>query len=114
MTICIDTRSIHPHMAPLAACVRDLLPKSDSLTYVYRSTPNDPNRAKGAKGLVDDIAKYWDGNTSGAVRDTVLKSEVLIENHRDFGIIEERLRNSRLTIYQSERWFKPIDVGVLI
>lgn len=114
MKICIDTRSIHPHMAPLAAIVRDLLPESDNLTYVYRSTPNDPNRAMGAKGLVDDIAKYWDGNASGVARDTVLLSDVLIENHRDFCLIEERLRNSRLTIYQSERWFKPINVGVLL
>ena len=114
MKVCLDTRSIHPHMAPLAACVRDLLPKSDSLTYVYRSTPNDPNRAKGANGLVDDIALYWDGDSSGAVKDAVRLSDALIENHRDFNIMEERLRNRRLTIYQSERWFKPIGAGYLV
>lgn len=108
MRICIDTRSIHPHMAPLAARLNMLLSDADRLTYVYRSTPSDPNRAEGAKGLVDDIALFWDGEKDDAGRTCVMTSDILLENHRDFELMEERLQDGRLTIYQSERWFKPV------
>lgn len=113
MKICFDTRSIHPHMAPLASCLKCLLP-SDNIVYVYRSTPNDPNRAVGAHGLVDDIAVFWDGLLASEASKHVLESDVLIENHRDFDIMEERGRRGLLTIYQSERWFKPIKFLVAI
>ena len=114
MTYCIDTRSIHPHMAPFVASLKANLCSNDSVAYVYRGTPNDPNRAVGAKGLVDDIAIFWDGESDDYGRKCVMTSDVLIENHRDFELIEERIRQDRFTVYQSERWFKPLRIGVTI
>lgn len=104
MTICFDTRSIHPHMAPLGASLRHLV-GDGCFRYFYRSTPNDPFRASGAKGLVDDVAEF----VSETVDASKLSDyDVILENHRDFDLIEDCLDQGKVVFYQSERWFKPI------
>lgn len=105
MTLCINTNSVHPHMAPMAAHLKGLLPNG-AFRYFYHGKPADSYRATGACGLVDDVAELI--SESDSHNGKFDSYDVLVENRREFDVIERHLSLGKVVFYQSERWFKPI------
>lgn len=105
MKVVLNTVSVTPHMVPFALELSKRLAPGD-LVYIDRGSPDDPNRAVGVRETVGELLRPW----TGSAEDNRLlrEADILIQNIRDFDLMNDRARNGRLTVYQSERWFKPI------
>lgn len=102
--------SVSPHQAPLALELSKNYDAGDVVMY-YTGKPADPFRATGVYNTVSHIAKHWDG----AEEDERLYrfAENVLENHREYDRIEDRLSRSKSVFHTSERWFKPIRIPLL-
>lgn len=99
--VAISTISISPH---LMSAWKPFTRLVDEAVYYYHTAVHEPSRA----------IFGWDNEVS--VRAKLVGPEnrheleevpVLIECMRDVGLIERRLKKGLVTIYSSERWFRP-------
>lgn len=99
--VAISTISISPHLMSMWRRFAQLV---DGAVYYYHTDVHDRVRA----------IFGWDNEAS--VRTELVRTEnrqdlekvpALIETMRDLDLIQRRLRKGLLTVYSSERWFKP-------
>lgn len=104
MKLVLYTNSISPHQLPLA---RELVARFglDEYLYLYTTERTSERADLGWNDRTDGIhvEKLNQGN-----RHWLVDAEVVMSGVRDFDLFERRVSAGRLTIYSSERWFKPI------
>ena len=106
MNFVINTNVVSPHTVPLTVAL-NALHCFESVSYVYTLNSAERFRTEGEyekiKALAIDSTR--DHKLSRRIS---LEADCLMENVRDFDVMEERTRQGKNTIYCSERWFKPI------
>lgn len=103
----IDINVVSPHIAPLALALRDL--GVGDVKYVYTGVPSDRFRSAEVYEKIREIAVSSPNNRS-AIRELVEGADFVMENVRDFDLMERRVAAKHPTAYSSERWFKPIRI----
>ena len=107
MKFCLYTNGISPHQLPLSEEVAARV-GGENYNYIYTEGGSDKYRAIGwyDKIAVKTIQGKYQGQNSFV--DNILSSvDVLLSGIRDVTLFEKRSRNGYMTIYSSERWFKP-------
>ena len=101
MKIAISTISVSPHILAVWQFVEKRL---SNAIYYYHAAKHDSDREKFG----------WSNDAEVRVEMVTPENQcelesvsVLIETMRDFELISRRVRHGRLTVYFSERWFKP-------
>ena len=105
MKYVINTNVASPHTVPLALALAGILGDAN-VAYAYYRQPSDPIRSKDEYEKVSRIA-IDARNDVNLARDASLASDVLIENVRDFDVMDKRAELRKPTFYVSERWFRP-------
>jgi glycosyltransferase involved in cell wall biosynthesis len=100
-----------PHQLPLA---RELLRRLglDNFRYVYR----DADQAERAElgwnmGGADEPWQLHIGTNPEETHELIENAEVLLTGMREIDLFERRSAKGLKTFYQTERWFKPIDMA---
>lgn len=100
-----------PHQLPLA---RELLHRlgADNFRYVYR----DANQADRAQlgwnmGIADEPWQLHIGSHPDEAKELIENADVLLTGMREIDLFERRSAKGLKTFYQTERWFKPIDMA---
>lgn len=110
MKIAFYTNVISPHTAPL---VRALACYTKDIVYIYNQRGGEPCRSEHAlKGLEDQSLYLFDDQRRAM--QLLEDSECLITGVRDLKLMEKRVANGKVTLYQSERWFKPICLASML
>ncbi len=108
MKIVFHTLCVSPHQLPLAReIVGDI--GEENYRYIYDEPLSQDRRSLGW----NDANEKWMtcfADAPDASRRLMLEADVLISGSRDLDIFEERAARNKLTIYTSERWFKPIPI----
>ena len=107
----LNTNVVSPHTVPLAIALKNHAKQSD-VSYAYCSMPSDPVRSKNEYKKISGFSIDARSNKGIAIQAS-LDADVLIENVRDFDVIESRAKGRRPTFYVSERWFKPVRLDSL-
>ena len=108
MKIVIDTNMVSPHTAPLAAELAKLC-GDENVVYLVNEPPQEMFRTKCVYEYVNTILVDASKNRELAMK-LIDDADLVIENRRDFDLIQRRVSKGKLTFYVSERWFKPIDI----
>jgi len=95
---------VSPHTVPLAVELKGLV---GDFFYVYQAHGGEPFRTQKALEPIGECAVCEADNPAYA-RHILRNCDVLLSGVRDFALMKDRVENGLLTIYQSERWFKPI------
>lgn len=86
---------------------------ANNVQYVYTVPMPEERKKLGWSAEESDWIAFDDGNED--IRRALLDCDVLISSVRDIDLFEARGKAGKLTIYMSERWFKPIKVaGALV
>ena len=107
MTFIFYTNSVSPHQLPLASEMVKLFGE-DMYKYIYTDKLTD-ERLK--MGWSDSSIPKW-CKIGDATSKDLIESDVLMSGLRLLKVFEKRANLSKMTIYCSERWFKPI-IGFL-
>lgn len=107
MKFALLTNSISPHQLPLAYELARLL-GVENYRYVYTSELSQERRQLGWENS-EDIEWCRHGDETA---DELFEADVLMSGHRAIGLFERRAKQNKVTIYCSERWFKP-KIGIL-
>ena len=114
MRLCLLTTEVSPHQIPLARCLARLL-GADGFRYVAAGELEEDRRRLGWD--INSDCEKWilhpqksEAEAAEAERWTE-QADVLLSGIRDVGLMARRVLNGRLTLYMSERWFKP-PVGI--
>ena len=110
MRLCLLTTSVSPHQVPLARQL-GLLVGSDNFRYVATGDLDGERRRLGW-GISGDCERWILHLQKGAEEAEEASrwaegADVLLTGSRDVGLLERRIRNGKLNLYMSERWFKP-------
>ena len=108
MKVVVDTNMVSPHTAPLALALAKLCGGGE-IAYVVHEAAQEPFRTSAVYPLVKDIIYDATADDGGANKD-IQEADVVMENRRNFELMERRVLDNRPTFYVSERWFKPIDI----
>ena len=103
MKVAFYTNLVSPHTVPLAA---ELKKNIDSFVYIYQKHGGEPFRTGTALESMQDCA-ICEADEPERAGILLRECEVLLSGVRDFDLMQERIDKGMLTIYQSERWFKP-------
>lgn len=108
MTFAYVTLVLSPHQLPLCAALADLLPQGDFRCFIVQDLGDERKKL----GWNDDVPDWvllptTDPTELASRRKWLLEADVLLTSNRDMALLKERVLNSKLTIYTSERWFKP-------
>lgn len=109
MKVVLATNIISQHQMPIARRLADQLGE-DSFLYVAKDRNNPERRALGWTD--SDVPPWVDfGDTvvkKGKLRtDWILHADVVLCGTRDLCMLKKRQAHGKLTLYMSERWFKP-------
>lgn len=105
MKFVLYTNSVSPHQLPLAKELVELL-GADNYRYVYTTKRTDERRCLGWA----DETEHWiifEHDHRGEVHQMLETADVVMSTVRNLELFEHRIKNGLLTIYTSERWFKP-------
>ncbi len=105
LTVCLS-----PHQIPLAEAIVKRVGETN-----FRYISNKPVNRERVKLGWEDMERPWclsrgDDDTRAEVEEWCRNADVLFCYLREMDIFEERVRRGLLTIYVSERWFKPIEI----
>ena len=101
------TNSISPHQLPLADEIVKLLGVGN-YSYVYTESLSNERRKLGWNdALIADWCRQGDDSSA-----ELQSADILLSEHRSIKLFEQRANNAKITVYCSERWFKP-KLGVL-
>lgn len=103
MKVAFYTNLVSPHTVPLSEEVRKNV---DSFVYVYQKHGGEPFRTRAVLESMQACA-ICEVDEPERARIHLRECDVLLSGVRDFDLMQERINKSMLTIYQSERWFKP-------
>ena len=101
-TLAIYTISISPHITSYWKKIQEIW-EGDTY-YYYKTSKHDFEREQiGWQNESVERAICVNSETYKKM----YQSDVLIEAMRDVHLIDNRLKNKKITFYSSERWFKP-------
>lgn len=109
MTFVLITNSISPHQMPLAQCLVSLL-GCDNFRYVTTEELSIDRKKLGwdheilPKWVLQSIVYPEQGEIASAWMND---ADIVLCGNRDIGLFENRSRSGKITLYMSERWFKP-------
>lgn len=108
MTIGFLTNIISPHQLPLA---RELVKQVgyENYLYVYTEEFHAERANMGWSNAADGVKTARYGEES---RQWLLDADLVYIEERNLDLIEARLKAGKPTFYVSERWFKPMSIGV--
>jgi len=112
MKYVLYTNSISPHQLPLA---REIVARvgPGNYRYIYTNRKSE-ERLNLGWGSESEPWLYWQGENSTDFWEELESAEVLIvDGIRPLDLIEHRAKNGLKTLYQTERWFKPIPIKLL-
>ena len=101
MRIALLTNIVSPHQVPLAKALMARI-GTDAYRYVYTEAPHDERSRMGW----GDTAEAWCRRGSEA-DPALLEADAVYTEERALELIEQRVQRSQVTLYVSERWFKP-------
>ena len=104
---CFYTNSISPHQLPLAKALIHVLGE-DNYRYVYTSPLTTERKLMGWSCNSQERWIISEQEHSLEARTLLLKCDALLSGNRTLDVFEARAMAGRLTMYFSERWFKPI------
>lgn len=105
MKFVIYTNSVSAHQLPFA---RELVKRVGADNFRYVSTQHTQGGAQDV-----DVAEKWIIRTDGSEETSALLEEadiLLVGGLRPVDLIKRRLAEHKITLYMSERWFKPIPI----
>lgn len=108
MRIVLYTGSISPHQIPFCRALIKRIGASQ-FRYVY-TQPLDAQRVSMGWDVVHEPWILHQGTREA--QEWLEMTDVVISGIRDFGLFERRAARGLSTFYTSERWFKPIRVGI--
>lgn len=111
MKIVFYTNSISPHQLPWCNEFAELI-CSDEFVYVYTDELTEERRSLGWSDAVRDAPFRMVHIGDGAVREEIESCDVLLADLRDADLFKRRAEKKLITVYISERWFKPLGIGV--
>ena len=102
---------LSPHQLPLA---RELVKRlgADNFRYVYRDKSQADRANLGWKMDEDEPWMVWMGDANDEWKRWVEECDVLYTGFREIELFERRAKKGLKTLYFSERWFKPVRVGI--
>ena len=107
MKFAFYTNCISPHQLPLADEIIKLL-GAENYSYIYTELLSNERRKLGWNdALIADWCRQGDDSSV-----ELQSADILLSEHRSIKLFERRATNGKITIYCSERWFKPV-VGIL-
>lgn len=95
------TNIISPHQMPLARALVELL-GTDEYRYVYTEREEKERTKLGWGNEGEDWCLHGDENTG-----VLSEADVLMSGVRAPNLFEKRAKEGKVTLYCSERWFKP-------
>lgn len=104
MRIVIHSSSVSPHQAPLLLAVSQQMP-SEQVEMLYTGTPADTFRATGVHQKVVHLVRHWENSAQDWKE--MDEADLIMENHRDFKLLDRLSQTGKLILHPSERWFKP-------
>lgn len=104
MKFALYTNLVSPHTVPLAAELRKLF---GEFSYIYQNHGGEPLRTESALVPIQDCA-VCAADYPVEAKHILHNCDVLLTGVRDFDLMQKRTELGLLTIYQSERWFKPV------
>jgi len=111
MTLVLYTCIVSPHQLPLAYEIVRQYPEVD-FKYVYmQGLPPDATK----RGWAWEKDEPWmvDARKDAAGARRLLEdADLVFSTERDLELFAARIRAGRKTLYMSERWFKPVNIGV--
>lgn len=111
MDIIFLTNSISPHQVPLCAAMARRL-RDGSVMYIYTEPITEDRQKLGWSGVSAEKALKISQFTKGCESRVVENCQVLLADIRDVRLFERRAEKGLITLYISERWFKP-PIGIL-
>ena len=110
MKVVFHTNSLSPHQMPLARELVKLL-GADEYRYIY-TTPMSDERAKMGWNVKGEEWVVAECDAPDMCLKLLEDCEVLISGLRELDLFERRMKRGLKTFYCSERWFKPLSVGI--
>ena len=108
MRLVFYTNIVSPHQLPLA---RELVAQLGAANYRYVYL-FDVGKERSSLGWGGDRPNWCVSATSSEGREWLENADFMLCGYRDVGIMERRAAKGLRTAYTSERWFKPISIGV--
>ena len=104
MTFALYANTVSPHQLPLAREIVGCL-GAENYRYIY-TDPLPPERVNLGWG---DAGASWlmPYSSPGAAEWLRDADVVMMQHHRDWNLLEDRLSRGKTCLYPSERWFKP-------
>ena len=104
MTLALYANTVSPHQLPLA---REMVSRlgAENYRYIYtdKLTPERVNLGWDVSGA-SWLMHYSSPGAAEWLRDADV---VMMQHHRDWNLLEDRLSRGKTCLYPSERWFKP-------
>lgn len=109
MTVVFYMNCLSAHQIPLAREVAKLI-GAEKLTYVDAEAKNAQplQTVKDVSGLPFRVVKL----ATQEAREILHSADLVLTGLRDLDLIERRAAQGLRTFYYSERWFKPVEIGV--
>ena len=107
MKVIIHSSSVSPHQAPLILALSKLVTRG-AAEMLYTGKPADPFRATGVHHKVAHLVRHWEDSVQDWKE--MDEADVIMENHRDFNLLDRLSQTGKLILHPSERWFKPESV----
>lgn len=105
MNFVFYTNTVSPHQLPWIRELKRSIGK-DACRYIFTDRLASSRTGMGWSESLEDwiICENDDYDKS---RRTLQSFEMMISENRDLDLFEQRLKAGKITIYESERWFKP-------
>ncbi len=111
MKLCFYVDEVTPHLLPLAEAMVERL-GSDEVRYVYTKYLHKERTVMGWRNEHREWMFFKQDNPIEAEK-WIIGCDVLFCRLRDIEVWEKREQCHRLTLYMSERWFRPRHLGTI-
>lgn len=111
MKFALYTFSLSPHQLPFFNEVMERL-RTDTCRYVAIRQPMTERTSMGWGGASNAEWLIEEMDDRSKAHEALVAAEILMSGIRDISLFEERCKHGRISIYISERWFKP-RIGIL-
>ena len=109
MRFALYSNLLSPHTAPLA---QELISHYGDGVYVCQKRGGEPFRTSQMAEQFGDKLLYEE-DSPARVASILENADVVLTGVRDFELMERRVAAKKVTLYQSERWFKPENLFAL-
>lgn len=109
MRVVFYTTVISPHQIPLARALAELV---DDYVYVYSKPLTEERKRLGWGVEASGLKTISSLENPEEAKRLMLDADILMSEERCIDIFEARAKLRRPTIYVSERWFKPLEIGI--